>query len=193
MNQVGDRPRAPVEHFERLYAEAQDPWGYETSEYERAKYRRTLEFLPRFTGRTLELGCSIGVFTEMLVDRATELVAVDFSPAALAQARERLADRPKLSLELRVLPEETPEGPFDTIVCSEVLYYWSSELVREGLSRLEDALAPSGTLVATHWRGADPRRELTGDDVHRILRESTRLHWESGAHTHDYLLDRWSG
>ena len=193
MSQVDERPRAPVEHFERLYTESQDPWSYETSEYERDKYQRTLDFLPRFTGRTLEVGCSIGVFTEMLADRATELVAVDFSTAALDRARERLAGHRKIKFELRVLPEETPEGPFDTIVCSEVLYYWSPQLVEDGLARLEDALAPSGTLVATHWRGSDPRRELTGDDVHRILREHTRLRWEAGARTSEYLLDRWSG
>ena len=57
---------------------------------------------------------------------------------------------------------------------------------------MESALAPGGTLLAVHWRGSDPRRELDGDDVHRILRGETRLHWEAGEATADYLLDRWS-
>jgi len=34
-----------------------------TSSYEQRKYRHTLEYLPERTGRTLELGCSVGVFT----------------------------------------------------------------------------------------------------------------------------------
>ena len=86
-----DRDRAPVEHFERLARESEDPWDYATSEYEQAKYRTTLEYLPERTGRTLELGCSVGIFTAMLAPRTSHLVAVDFSPTALERAAERLA------------------------------------------------------------------------------------------------------
>ena len=39
-------------------------------------------------------------------------------------------------------------------------------------ARIEAALAPGGTLLAVHWRHPDPRRELTGDDVHAILDEA---------------------
>ena len=186
------RDRAPVEHFERLARESENPWDYETSDYERRKYRHTLEYLPERTGRTLELGCSVGVFTEMLAPRTSCLVAVDFSPTALERARRRL--RPshhQVQLLRRRLPEEMPGGPFDTIVCAEILYYWSPALVRDGLERIERALAPGGTLLAVHWRGSDPRRDLNGDDVHRILREESRLRWRGGARTPDYLLDRW--
>jgi SAM-dependent methyltransferase len=186
-----EHERAPVEHFERLARDSFDPWEYETSAYEQAKYRRTLGVLPKRTGRTLELGCSVGVFTEMLAPRCESLLAVDFSPTALEHARHRLAGAANVELAERRLPEGTPAGPFDTIVCAEVLYYWSAALVGEGLRRIEAALAPAGTLVVVHWRGSDPRRELNGDDVHRILREESRLHWRGGARTPDYLLDRW--
>jgi SAM-dependent methyltransferase len=184
------RDRAPVEHFERLARESEDPWDYATSDYEQRKYRRTLDYLPERTGRTLELGCSIGVFTAMLARRASSLVAVDFSPTALARARERLRGTDHVVLLRRRLPEEMPEGPFDTIVCAELLYYWSEPLVRAGLRRIEAALAPGGTLVAVHWRHPDPRRELTGDDVHAIIDAETRLAPASGYATPDYLLDR---
>lgn len=188
---MNERDRAPVEHFERLATESADPWGYETSPYEQAKYRRTLAALPRRTGRTLELGCSAGVFTEMLAPRCESLLAVDFSPTALERARRRLAGAANVELAERRLPEQTPEGPFETIVCAEILYYWSPALVADGLARFERALAPGGTLLAVHWRGRDPRRELNGDDVHRILRAGTSLRWESRAQSPDYLLDRW--
>jgi SAM-dependent methyltransferase len=185
------RDRAPVEHFERLAGESADPWDYETSAYEQAKYRRTLAALPKRTGRTLELGCSVGVFTAMLAPRCESLLAVDFSPTALDHARRRLDGVAHVELEQRLLPEQTPTGPFETIVCAEILYYWSPALVREGVRRLERALAPGGTLLAVHWRGPDPRRELNGDDVHRILRADTRLRWQGGAQGPAYLLDRW--
>jgi SAM-dependent methyltransferase len=183
--------RAPVEHFERLARESADPWDYATSEYEQGKYRTTLEYLPARTGRTLELGCSVGVFTAMLAPRCDELVAVDYSPTALARARERLADAPAVELLRRRLPEEMPIGPFDTIVCAEILYYWSVDLVEEGLERIESALAPGGTLLAVHWRHPDPRRELTGDDVHVLLDEGTSLGLDASHTTPDFLLDRW--
>jgi SAM-dependent methyltransferase len=188
---AGDR--APVEHFERLYGESADPWRYATSEYEREKYRRTLSYLPDRGGRALELGCSIGVLTESLAERCERLIAVDFIPTAVARARHRVRGHPHAEVLCRTLPEEMPAGPFDTILCSEVLYYWSPDLVAQGLARIEAALAPGGTLVAVHWRGSDPRRELTGDDVHRLIRARERLRWNAGEATPGYLLDRWEG
>lgn len=183
--------RAPVEHFERLARESADPWDYATSEYEQRKYRRTLEYLPERTGRTMELGCSIGVFTAMLAPRASCLLAVDFSSTALERARRRLRrSSHHVQLLRRRLPEEMPGGPFDTIVCAEILYYWSEPLVRLGLRRMEAALAPGGTLLAVHWRHPDPRRELTGDDVHTIIDAETRLEPVARYATPDYLLDR---
>jgi SAM-dependent methyltransferase len=185
------RDRASVEHFERLARESADPWDYATSAYEQAKYRTTLEYLPEQTGRTLELGCSVGVFTAMLAPRTSHLVAVDFSPTALERAAERLAGVENVELLRRRLPEEMPVGPFETIVCAEVLYYWTADLVQEGVARIEAALAPGGTLLAVHWRHPDPRRELIGDDVHAILDEATSLVLDASRTTPDYLLDRW--
>jgi SAM-dependent methyltransferase len=191
MNGRATRDRAPVEHFERLAREREDPWDYATSDYEQGKYRRTLDFLPQRTGRTLELGCSVGVFTALLAARCERLVAVDFSPTALARAHRRLGAADNVELLQRRLPEEMPGGPFDTVVCAEVLYYWSAELVHDGLRRIEAALAPGGTLLAVHWRHPDPRRELTGGDVHEILDAETSLRLDASRTTHDYLLDRW--
>lgn len=191
MSAAAQRDRAPVEHFERLARESPDPWRYASSEYEQAKYRRTLDALPERTGRTLELGCSVGVFTAMLAPRCDSLLAVDFSPSALARARRRLTGVDGVELRRCLLPEEAPAGPFETIVCAEILYYWSEPLVRAGWRRFERALAPGGTLLAVHWRGADRRRELDGDGVHRILRECSRLRRDGGEATDDYLLDRW--
>ncbi|HEV7483936.1 MAG TPA: SAM-dependent methyltransferase [Solirubrobacterales bacterium] len=185
------RDRAPVEHFERLARDSSDPWGYATSSYEQAKYRRTLAHLPKRIGSALELGCSVGVFTAMLAPRCDRLLAVDFSPTALAHARERVGDRAEVEFRQALLPEETPRGPFSAIVCSEILYYWSPELVRQGLRLIESALAPGGILVAVHWRPSDPRRGLDGDAVHAILRAETGLHHRREEADEDFLLDSW--
>jgi SAM-dependent methyltransferase len=185
------RDRAPVEHFERLARGSSDPWKYATSTYEQKKYRRTLAHLPERIDSALELGCSVGVFTAMLAPRCERLLAVDFSPTALAHASERVGDLADVELRQAVLPEETPRGPFSAIVCSEILYYWSPDLVCEGLRRIESALEPGGILLAVHWRRDDPRRELDGDEVHAILRTETRLLHCDAESSEDFLLDSW--
>src|SRR6202000_3574947 len=79
-----------AERFEELYEQSADPWSYERSEYEREKYASTLAALPG--GRianALELGCSIGVFTEQLARRCEHVLAVDFSERALRLAHAR--------------------------------------------------------------------------------------------------------
>ncbi|MGI8865434.1 MAG: SAM-dependent methyltransferase [Rubrobacteraceae bacterium] len=82
------RDRLGREYFEDLYSNSTDPWNFESSEYERVKYARTLELLGnRRFGRALEAGSSIGVFTKMLADRCGELVAVDVSEKAVEVAR----------------------------------------------------------------------------------------------------------
>jgi SAM-dependent methyltransferase len=185
------RDRAPVEHFERLARACEDPWEYATSAYEQAKYRRTLAHLPDRIDSALELGCSVGVFSAMLAPRCGHLLAVDFSPTSLEHARKRVAGHANVELRRALLPEETPAGPFSAIVCSEILYYWSPELVCESLRRIEAALAPGGTLVAVHWRHGDPRRELDGNGVHAILRRRAGLARRDGEASKDFLLDTW--
>ena len=113
------------EYFEGLYAESDDPWNFEASEYEQNKYARTLAVLGERTFRRgLEAGASIGVFTDMLANRCDGLLAVDVSERAVAAARRRLTGRRHVRVERRTLPEEMPHGPFDLIVASEVLYYF---------------------------------------------------------------------
>ncbi len=131
-----------IERFERLYAQSEDPWGYCTSPYERRKYLATLAALPdRPLGRVLELGCSIGVFTALLADRACEIVGLDFSSRAIELAALRVGARSNLRLVLGAFPTETPAGPWDVIVCSEVLYYLSGELLGTAENWLEAQLS----------------------------------------------------
>ena len=170
------RERLGREYFDELYARSRDPWGFETSEYERNKYVRTLSVLAqRRYRRALEVGCSIGVFTAMLTPQCDELLAVDVSEAALTVARQRLADFPNVRLELRSMPEETPQGPFDLVVASEVMYYWPEDVMLSALGRFEEVLAPGGSLLAVHWRKETKTYPLQGDEVHDLLLGHTRL------------------
>jgi predicted TPR repeat methyltransferase len=178
------------QYFEELYAESNDPWNFETSEYERDKYRRTLEALgERRFERALEAGASIGVFTEMLAGRCEELLAVDVSVRAVARARERLSGREHVRVERRTLPEEMPRGPFDLIVASEILYYYTSEEMLATLQAFERELAKGGVLLAVHWRRQTKTYPLQGDEVHELLLGHTRLHNIKSLYEPDYRLD----
>ena len=184
------RERLGREYFENLYAESPDPWGFETSEYERRKYERTLKALDdRRFSRALEAGSSIGVFTAMLAHRCDELLAVDASEKAVGISRERLAGQDHVRVERRTLPEEMPTGPFDLIVASEILYYWPREVVLEALRRFEDELAPGGVLLAVHWRKETRTYPLQGDEVHELLVENTRLANVKTIEEPEYRLD----
>ena len=186
------RERLDREYFEELYAGSRDPWGFETSEYERGKYERTLNILAEHRhryGRALEVGCSIGVFTKMLAPLCDELLAVDVSEKAVAVARERLEEYPNVRFELRRLPEEMPGGPFDLIVASEVMYYWPESVMLTALRRFEEALAPGGSLLAVHWRRETKTYPLQGGEVHELLLEHTRLTNTATITEPEYRLD----
>ncbi len=170
------RERLEREYFEELYAGSNDPWEFASSEYERRKYEQTLEALQeqRFE-RALEVGASIGVFTAMLAPYCDDLLAVDTSERAVALARERLSGQSNVRIEQRTLPEEMPDGPFDLIVASEVLYYLPQGTMLGTLQRFEDELAPGGALLTVHWRKETRTYPLQGDEVHELLKENTAL------------------
>jgi predicted TPR repeat methyltransferase len=178
------------EYFEELYAGSEDPWSFETSEYEHNKYERTISALGgRRFHRALEAGASIGVFTRMLADRCDELLAVDVSERAVAAASERLSGQGHVRVERRTLPEEMPAGPFDLIVASEVLYYFPGEEMLAVLRGFERELAPGGALLAVHWRRETKTYPLQGDQVHELLAQNTRLQIKETLVEPDYRLD----
>jgi SAM-dependent methyltransferase len=180
-------------YFEALYAADPDPWDLATSPYERAKYDATIAALDgRRYGRGLEVGCSIGTLSERLAGVCDELVSLDAAPTAVARARSRLEGRPGVTVERRRAPDELPDGPFDLIVCSEVLYYWDDELLRRGVARLLERLAPGGSFLAVHWRGPVRHYPQGGDAVHEALSSllAGLVHARERMEP-QYRLDRW--
>jgi len=137
-------------YFEYRYRRRLDPWGYETSPYERRKYQKTLEILPkRSYRRALEVGCSIGVFTEELAKLgvASEILGVDISEEALGRAGERLARFKSVRLLCLDIARDPLEGPFDLIFCAEVLFYLGIRNVLRVRDKLTCALEEGGHLV----------------------------------------------
>ena len=60
----------PATYFDDVYRANEDPWAFATSPYERAKYEATMAALPNERyANAFEIGCSIGVLSEMLARR----------------------------------------------------------------------------------------------------------------------------
>ena len=194
MSQVTPRLRIGREFFEDLYARSEDPWSFAKSDYERDKYAHTRAALngDRFE-RGLEVGCSIGVFTEQLAGVCRELVGIDVSDTALARARRRLREHPRMTLARMTFPEEMPDGPWDLVVCSEVLYYLDDAAFALALERLRTALESGATVLAVHWRPATRSYPLRGDEVHeRLITELGGWHVLDGRRSR-YRLDLFEG
>jgi SAM-dependent methyltransferase len=162
----------PASYFDRIYAADPDPWQFESSAYEDAKYTRSLAALPaRRFPRALEIGCSIGVLTERLAAHCDELLAVDVSAVALERARTRCMGQRGVRFALSQVPQEFPPGEFDLIVVSEVGYYWSRSDLRLSAAAIFNALGDNGVLLLVHWTDPVSDYPLDGDVVHEHFLE----------------------
>jgi LmbE family N-acetylglucosaminyl deacetylase len=184
------RPRNARAAFDAVHAANPDPWNFTTSWYERRKRAVTLAALPapRYR-RALEVGCSIGVLTAELAQRADEVVATDVSQLALDRAAARLPEADTIRWEHRRLPEQWPEGRFDLIVASEVGYYFSPEELDLWVRRCLESLDDDGALVACHWLGPIEGWPLTGQDVHDRLNAEAGLGTVVHHRERDFLLE----
>ncbi len=163
------RPAASLApaYFDALYARNPDPWGFETKPYERDKYAATLAALPRPRyGDALEVGCSIGVLTHALAPCCDQLLCLDAADAALKRARARNADHAGVKFRRARVPEEWPDGAFDLILLSEVLYYFARDDLSRVAHRVLGSLRPGGDAVLVHWLPyTDRDYPLTGDEA----------------------------
>lgn len=157
----------PEEYFNDVYSAHDDPWNFETSDYERDKYQATVNALPKEKyDNAFEIGCSIGVLSRLLAGKCRKLLSVDVAEAPLVKARERLKDYPWVSLQKLTVPDEFPDEQFDLVMMSEVGYYLSLPDLHKLQQQLIAHLQPQGQLMLIHWTPYVPDYPLTGDEVH---------------------------
>jgi SAM-dependent methyltransferase len=180
-------------YFEGLYRAEADPWNFESSPYEQAKYAETLEVVAEVpVQRALEIGCSIGVLTERLAELCDAVVAVDVSDTALASARQRCQGRVNVELQRMALPRERPPGRFDLILISEVAYYWDSgDLLRMGQA-LRGLTEPGARILLVHWTGETDYPKTADAAVAELLAAAgAQFVVDFARRTDAYRLDLW--
>lgn len=181
-----------ADFFDNLYQADPDPWGFETSAYEAAKYAATLAALPAQRYKSaFEIGGSIGVLTERLAHRCDRLLSVDISAIAQARAQQRCQGLPQVRLQLMNVPQKYPDEYFDLVLVSEVGYYWCLADLHQAQQQIYQSLQPGGQLLLVHWLHDAPSYPLRGEDVHNAFEdfaESRLMHLVSDR-TADYRLD----
>ena len=110
------------------------------------------------------MGCSIGVLTRSLASLCDAVIAIDAAQAPLVEARRRCADLPGVRFEQMFVPEQWPDGEFELILLSEVVYYLSREDVGNLAARVTRSLAQDGSVILVHWIGSTDY-PLSGDEA----------------------------
>jgi 2-polyprenyl-3-methyl-5-hydroxy-6-metoxy-1,4-benzoquinol methylase len=177
-------------HLCRLYRQSPDPWGHATRAYERAKFARTIAALDgRRFRQAVEIGCGIGVLTELLARRCEALLGIDCVASAVASARLRLAGQSHVRLGVGVAPDDLPHLSPDLIVLSEVLYFMTrAEIIR--LAAWCDAhAAPAARIVIVSWNG--PTGEALSGPASAALLCRSLVGWSHRSLDGDgYRIDR---
>jgi SAM-dependent methyltransferase len=125
-------------------------------------------------GRVLDAGCGTGWGTAVLAERARETVGIDFSPAAVLDARSTHGERAQFLLgDLRDLP--LADGELDHAVCFEALGHVAEP--ERVLDELRRVLRPGGTLLVSApnpaaYPAGNPLHlsATTPDELERLLR-----------------------
>jgi SAM-dependent methyltransferase len=182
----------PPEYFEEKYKADIDPWQFRTSEYERDKYLATLGSLTKdkYTS-ALEVGCSIGVLTRLLNPRCVRLLAIDASATAVEAAKS--INDPNVTFRVANLPDEFPQGTFDLIVLSEVLYYFSASDLERVARSCTNSISRDGEIVLCHWLG-ETDYPLPGVGASELFAQLVRPTMPVHLILHDevYRLERFS-
>lgn len=199
VEQVRRRRQSSKAWLDRFYAAEYDPYHFDANDYEAGKFGDLLGVLAaRRYSRALEVGCSIGSFTERLAPHCDHLLAIDIAEAAVERARARVAGLPQVKVEQRAVPGQLPPGPYDLVVCSDVLYFLPLRRLRRTLDQLAGMLAPGGSIVSLHWRG-DLGAPTSGDAVHdeqkrawsHLVHVASHVRTDVGPAAAGYRLDRF--
>lgn len=183
-----------AEYFDNIFSSDDDPWDLASSDYEAAKFTHTHDVLAdRRYQHALEIGCAHGVLTGRLASMCDSLLAIDISTRALAKARERVGDRPGVTLAQMAFPQVTPDvEAFDLVVLSEVAYYWGLVDLDRASEWLRDHLTPGGRIILVHYIGKTDYPHSGDDAVETLWSEIGRdFDIELTERRDKYRLDLW--
>ncbi|MFH1148464.1 MAG: class I SAM-dependent methyltransferase [Pseudomonadota bacterium] len=97
--------------------------------------------------KVLEVGCGDAFGTRIVLQEVGELTAVDFDPAFVRDAAERMGDRWKHNCEVHDILEQPVDGMFDGAYALDVLEHIPREQEQVFLTNITGSLAEHGVLI----------------------------------------------
>jgi SAM-dependent methyltransferase len=180
-------------YFDDVFTGDDDPWSLASSPYEAAKFDATIAAIDDRRYRSaLEIGCAHGVLTARLAELCDTLTSIDISLRAVELARSRCAALPNVTITRCSFPAQAPDGAFDLVVLSEVVYYWDDADIERAAAAIRASAMPDCRIMLVHWTG-DTDYPQTGDAAVTKLRDRLGgLAVERAESTDAYRLDLWS-
>lgn len=174
--------------LEQIYAQSDDPWNFAHSSYEQEKFRATRAALgERNFNAALELGCGNGQLARHISPLCKTYTGLDAVQRPLEAARRAV---PAAQFVQGFLPEDLPEGDFDLIVLSEVLYFLSAGAIRTLAARIAERW-PVAFIVCVSYLGPT-QNTLEGAEALEIFITAMGPSHEFHKYcaTRDYRIDR---
>jgi SAM-dependent methyltransferase len=114
----------------------------------------------------LELGAGPGLVTDLLVERARRITAVEIDPVLASDLERRMTGRPVevVTADATTLP--FPAGLFSAAACFTMLHHVPTHRLQDlVLAEVARVLRPGGLLLGTDGEDTPARRALHVDDV----------------------------
>jgi SAM-dependent methyltransferase len=150
-----------AEHFKEMYRVGEAPWDLGKPD---ANLIHTVTTTPIRPCKTLEIGCGTGDNAIWLAQQGFDVVAVDASPIAIEQAKEKAAKTGAKCdfLVLDVFQQHVDGGPFHFAFDRGFLHTIDSEKVRKGFAETVSGYLDAGGLWLSLLGNADEVRRGPG-------------------------------
>jgi ubiquinone/menaquinone biosynthesis C-methylase UbiE len=114
----------------------------------------------------LEVGAGPGLVTDLLVERASRVTAVEIDPELASALRERMSGRPVEVITADATAMPLPDDRFSAAVCFTMLHHIPDAAGQDrALAEIARVLRPGGVLLGTDGQDTPARRALHVDDI----------------------------
>jgi SAM-dependent methyltransferase len=114
----------------------------------------------------LEIGAGPGLVTDLLVERAPRVTAIEIDPELASALRARMSGRPVEVITADATAMPLPAGRFSAAACFTMLHHIPDAAGQDRvLAEIARVLRPGGVLLGTDGQDTPARRALHVDDV----------------------------
>lgn len=143
-------------HWDARYEQTNVPWDTGVPDPHLVEFIQASSVTPR---RVLEIGCGTGTNAIWLASRGCEVVGIDVSPRAIAQAEAKVRGEPICFL-VRDFFDASLEGSFDFVFDRGVLHLYDDLPARaKFVGRVAELLSPTGVWLSIVGSTEGPPRD----------------------------------